>query len=80
MSMDSLEDILAGRQADEPAESRAIKRYVRDNFKVAVAVQLRERDIIVTAPNAALAGTLRLQLRQLQAAAKTKKRIVLRIG
>jgi hypothetical protein len=76
---DSLLDILAHKSFDEPPEMQAIKRYVREHFQEAVEVLVRDRDILVTVPNAALAGTLRFQVRQLQHAAQTSKRIVFKI-
>jgi hypothetical protein len=75
----SLADLLANRDFDEPAEMAAIKQFVQTNYQVDVEVQMREREIIVTTPSAALANTLRLKINELRAAAQTKKRIVLRI-
>lgn len=77
--MDSLFDVLAGKNFDEPAEIRAIKHYVCDTFQAEVGVEVRERDIVVSAKSAALAARLRFAMPQLQAAAQTTKRIVLRI-
>lgn len=76
---DSLFDILSRKDFDEPPEIAAIKQYVQEHFQVAVEVIVRERDIVVTAPSAALAGTLRFHLKQIQKAAQTEKRLVLRI-
>jgi len=76
---DSLFNIIARKDFDEPPEIRAIKQYVADRFNEAVEVIVRERDIIITAPGAALAGTLRFHVRHLQRAAQTDKRITLRI-
>ena len=76
---DSLADLLSRKDFDEPAEMRAIKDFVQANYQADVEVQLRERDIIVTTPSAALANTLRLKMTELRAAAQTDKRIVLRI-
>ncbi|MEO6513248.1 MAG: hypothetical protein ABIR37_01055 [Candidatus Saccharimonadales bacterium] len=75
----SLFDILKDKNFDEPAESIAIKKYVFDNFKEQVAVTVRERDIIIEAPSAALAGTLRMHQIQMKKAASTEKRLILRI-
>jgi hypothetical protein len=75
----SLFDILKDKNFDEPLESIAIKKYVFDNFKETVAVTVRERDIIVECPSAALAGTLRMHQIQMKKAASTEKRLILRI-
>lgn len=76
---DSLFNILAHKDYDQPPEIVAIKRYVSDHFQEAVEVVVREREIIVTTQSAALAGTLRMHIRALQKAAQTTLRIVLRI-
>jgi hypothetical protein len=79
--MDSLNDILAHKDFDEPAEATVIKAYVHEQFNEAVAVTIREREIIITARSAALANTLRLRtldLRRLLGG--DKRRLVFRIG
>ena len=76
---DSLFDILSTKDFSEPTEKLAIKQYIAEHFKVDAEVMVRDFDIIITVPNAALAGTLRFHVRKLQDAASTKKRLVLRI-
>lgn len=76
----SLADILRNKDYDEPPEVAAIKKYVKEHFEEDVAVTLREREIIITTPSAALAGTLRMHQYQMQKAADTTRRLVLRIG
>lgn len=78
--MDSLNDILTRKNFDEPAEVRTIKQYVQDKFQEVVAVTLREREIIIATPSAALAGTLRMRVAELQDLLETDKRLVFRIG
>ncbi|MBC7582046.1 hypothetical protein H7097_04245 [Aeromicrobium sp.] len=75
----SLADLLANRDFEEPAEMLAIKKFVHDAYQSEVEVQIRDSEIIVTTPSAALANTLRLKLPQLRKAAETEKKIVLRI-
>lgn len=77
---DSLGDLLAGRDFDEPPEVRAIKDYVRRHYQTEVKVTMQPHSIIVAARSAGLIGSLRLNLPKLQAAAATEKRIMLRIG
>jgi hypothetical protein len=78
--MESLGDLLAKRQVpQEPAEIQLIKQYVRENFDASVSVAIKDESLIVTVTSAALAGALRMRLRQMQHAAQTQKRIVLRI-
>lgn len=76
---DSLFDILSKRDFDEPEEVSQIKRYIKKQFSEHVEVVVREREILICASSAAFVGTLRFHIPQLQKAANTKKRIVLRI-
>ena len=78
--MDSLNEILSRKDFDEPAEAVAIKKYVREQFDESVAVTVRERDIIIAAPSAALASTLRMRVLALQRLIGEKKRLVFRVG
>ena len=78
--MDSLNSILSQKNFDEPPESLAIKKYILDEFKTAVSVQVRDRDIIVVVPGAALANTLRLRSPDLKRRCQLTKRLVFRIG
>lgn len=78
--MDSLHDIMSRKDFDEPPESLAIKKYVREQFDEAVAVTVKEKEIIIAAPNAALSSTLRMRVLQLQRLVGAKKRLVFRIG
>lgn len=77
--MESLYDLLAGRNFDEPAEVALIKKFIRDNYRAEAGVSVRERDIIVTVSSAPLAGKLRYDMQRLKEAAATKKHITLRI-
>jgi hypothetical protein len=78
--MDSLNDILGRKDFTEPPEMAAIQAYVQREFQVSAGVLVRERDIIITVPNAALANTLRLRGRALRQACQTDKRLVFRIN
>ena len=82
--MDSLFDLLANRNLDEPPESRLIKDYVQKHFKESVGVQLREADVVILVRSAALAGALRSHTTQLQALMpknnNQQRRIVFRVG
>lgn len=79
--MDSLNNILSNRNFDEPPEVASIKKYVLDEFQTSVSVMARERDIIISVPSAALAGTLRLRSPELKRrCAIHDKRIIIRIN
>ena len=78
--MNSLHDLLLKRDFDVPPEVAAIKAYVHEEFGAEVAVQIRQKDIVISGRSSALIGSLRLHLQQLQKAAKTDKKLVLRVG
>jgi hypothetical protein len=78
--MDSLNNILSGRDFDEPPEMTAIKKYVQDEFKTEVSVLSRDKDIVITVPNAALANTLRLRSPEIKRRCQLDKRLIFRIG
>ena len=75
----SLADVLANKNFDEPPEMAAIKGFVQDLYQEDVEVLVRERDIVVTSHGASLANMLRLKVNELRKAAKTEKRIIFRI-
>ena len=75
----SLGDILARKDFDEPPEMLAIKQFVQQEFQQDVEVLVREKDIVVTAAGASLANALRLKVTELRKAAHTSKRIIFRI-
>ena len=78
--MDSLFSILGSKDFDEPAEIASIKKYVQDEFKTVVGVQVRTSDIVVTVPGAALTNTLRLRGPEIKRRCQLDKKLVFRIG
>lgn len=77
--MDSLDSLLKRKDFDEPPEMAAIKKYVQEEFQTAVSVQVRDRDIVVEVPSAALANTLRLRAPDMQQRCSLTKRLTFRI-
>ena len=75
----SLADLLANKNFDEPPEMQAIKQFVAEKYQEDVEVLVRDRDIVVTTSSASLANTLRLKITELKSIAQTKKRITFRI-
>jgi len=75
----SLADLLANKW-DEPAEIGTIKQFVQRHYNSEVKVKLQDKTIIISAPNSALAGALRMNIVQLQEELKTDKKLVIRIG
>ena len=78
--MDDIRSILSNKDFDEPSEMKSIKRYVHDEFKVSVSVQVRSNDILVIVPNAALANTLRLRGPEIKRRCQLDKRLTFRIS
>jgi len=78
--MDSLSSILGNKDFDEPPEMVGIKKYVQDEFHVAVTVLVRDKDIVIQVPNAALANTLRLRTPDIKRRCQLDKRLTFRIG
>lgn len=78
--MDSLHSILSNKDFDEPPEMDSIKKFVQSEYGVLVGVQVRERDIVILVPNAALANTLRLRGPDLKRRCQLTKRLTFRIG
>jgi hypothetical protein len=77
--MDSLYDLLAGKNFDEPSEMAAIKDYIRQTYNSDASVSLRDKDILVVVHSSSLASRLRFDMPKIKEAAKTEKRIILRI-
>lgn len=75
-----LSDILKSRDSDQPPEIKAIKDYVTAKFKSDVMVAVKPNQITIITASAALAGSLRMHLPQLERAVKTNKKLVIRIG
>ncbi len=78
--MDSVNDILADYNFVEPPEVAAIKKFASTKFASNVSVRLAGEQIIVSCASAALASSLRSNLSELEKAAKTSKKLVIRIG
>ncbi len=78
--MDSLHTILSGKDFDEPPEMTSIKKYVQDEFQIVVTVLVRDRDIVIGVPSAALANTLRLRGPEIKRRCQIDKRLTFRIG
>lgn len=77
--VDSLNNILSKKDFDEPPEVQAIKKYVKDTFRIDVSVMVREKDILVIVPSAALATTLRLRGPDIKRRCQLDKRLTFRI-
>lgn len=77
--MDSLHSILSNKDFDEPPEIASIKKYVQDEFQTSVSVLVRDKDIVIGVPSAALANTLRLRGPEIKRRCQLDKRLTFRI-
>ena len=77
---DSISDILGKKQFEEPPEVEIIKHFVQEKFQSPVSVTIQTHQIVIGVSGAALAGSLRMYLHELQALCQTDKRLVIRIG
>lgn len=78
--MDSLQELLGRYSPKEPDEVTAVKRYIFEQFGVETSVGLHGETLVITVASASLANALRMRLPALQRTAKTKKKIMFRIG
>jgi hypothetical protein len=78
--MDSLQRILRNKDFDEPPEMSSIKKYVQDEFQRAVSVLIRDKDIVIGVPSAAMANALRLRGPDIKRRCQLTKRLTFRIG
>jgi hypothetical protein len=76
----SIADLLQEKQNNEPPEIAAIKSFVLQAFDAPCSVQLQTHLIVIGVSSAALAGSLRARLHELQGQLDTKKRLTIRIN
>jgi hypothetical protein len=77
--MDNLSDILAGRELNEPAEVQIIKKYIKEKFNSGSKVTIKPSQIVIGVASAALAGSLRHYLIEIQKLCQTDKKLIIRI-
>ena len=78
--MDSLHSILDTKDFDEPPEMASVKKYIQDEFQTKATVMVRDRDIVISVPSAALANTLKLRVPEIKRRCQIDKRLTFRIG
>ena len=77
--MDKIGTIVAAKNFDEPPEIQRIKKYIHDTFDSDGSVITSNSSIVVVVDSAALAGSLRPRLLELQKISQTDKKIIIRI-
>ena len=78
--MDSLFNILSGKNFDEPPEIASVKKYILDEFKVEARVQVHGNDLFVTVPSAGLVGTLRMRGPEIKRRCQLDRKLVFRMS
>ncbi|MDQ3158632.1 MAG: hypothetical protein M3P98_00655 [bacterium] len=76
----SIGDILSGAAPTEPPEFVEIRRYIGDKFGVNPKLSQVGKDIFISAPNSALAGTIQLDLFNMKNKLGIKTNIRVRTG
>lgn len=77
---ESLGDLLTKRLPSEPPEVKAIKEFAKERLNVIPSVTIGQSQITISMPDAASAGSLRMQIFELQQILQTDKKLVIRIG
>lgn len=77
---DSLGSLLSQRELFEPPEIARIKRFLMAEYQVGAQVGISGDKIVISVKGAALAGTLRMRLLELEQVAQTTKRLIIRIA
>lgn len=78
--MDSIKDILAKKELDEPTEITALKEYCIEVFDFKPKILIRKDAIWLYAPNGILATELRMRFPEITRRCALTKKLVIRIG
>lgn len=79
--MDSINSILSNKNFDEPPEVSSIKKYIQEKYNLSVNILVRDKELLITVPNASLASTLRFQGPEIKRRCQIiEKRLIFRIG
>ena len=78
--MDSIKDILATKNLDEPSEVVALKEYCQELFKFTPKVSHKNDSIWMSVPNGILATELRMRQPEITRRCGLTKKLIIRIG
>lgn len=78
--MESLQDIMGGRDYSPPSEVEAIQDYIQRRYKSKCRIHVQDTKITISVRSAALANTLRLEQNRLIEACSLDKQLHIRIG
>jgi len=77
---DTIRSLLSQRELFEPPEIQRVKAFIQAEYQVPASVGISGNQLIISVKGAALAGTLRMRIIELERAAQTEKRLVIRIS
>lgn len=77
---ESLFSILSNKDFDIPPEVAAVKAYIKRHFDMEVPVAIKDKNIVVQAPNSAMAGALRMHSYKIIEECNLSGRVLIRIG
>lgn len=78
--MDSVADLLQGKQPNEPPQLKALRAYVKENHGVDVVASVSSTGYTIAVPNAPLASILRMEMPQINVACNLDKKLFIRIS
>lgn len=78
--MDSLKDILASKDVDQPTEVTALKRFCQEQFNFEAKIKISPQYITVIVPNGILATELRMRQQEIIRRCQLTKKLMFRIG
>ena len=77
--MDSLKDLLAVKDLDEPTEVSALRDYVQMLFHYVPEVKINAKTITVVVPNSKMASELRLRELEITRRCQLTKKLFIKI-
>lgn len=80
IQMDSVKDILATKNLDEPTEAAALREYCQELFDFKPKISIKKDTIWMSVPNGILATELRMRQPEINRRCQLTKKLVIRIG
>jgi hypothetical protein len=78
--MDSLKDLLASKNLDEPTEISALREYCQKQFNFTPKISVKKDALWLLAPNGILATELRMCSRDIIKRCGITTKLIIRIG
>ncbi len=77
---ESLFSILSSKDFDEPVEITAVKSYIARHFNTEVPVGLKQKNILISVPSAAMAGAVRAHVYRMIEECSLPGKVIIRIS